>query len=59
MGQLKKESPRTPCTNAAAALSLGPVIIVVGIKKEKGKNSQKGKIRRERKGFPEIYDVVL
>ena len=37
----------------------GPVIIVVGIKKEKEKNSQKGKKRRERKGFPEIYDVVL
>ena len=38
---------------------MGPVIIVVGIKKEKEKNSQKGKKRRERKGFPEIYDVVL
>ena len=37
----------------------GPVIIVVGIKKEKEKNSQKGKKRRERKGFPKIYDVVL
>ena len=37
----------------------GPVLIVVGIKKEKEKNSQKGKKRRGRKGFPEIYDVVL
>ena len=30
----------------------GPVLIVVGIKKEKEKNSQKGKKKRERKGFP-------
>ena len=29
-----------------------PVLIVVGIKKEKEKNSQKGKKKRERKGFP-------
>ena len=37
----------------------GPVLIVVGIKKEKEKNSQKGKKKREKKGFPEIYHVVL
>ena len=37
----------------------GPVLIVVGIKKEKEKISQKGKKRRERKGFLEIYYVVL
>ena len=37
----------------------GPVLIVVGIKKEKEKNSQKGKKRREKKGFLEIYHVVL
>ena len=36
----------------------GPVLIVVGIKKEKEKNSQKGKKKRERKGFPQIYYVV-
>ena len=29
----------------------GPVLIVVGIKKEKEKNSQKGKKKREGKGF--------
>ena len=29
----------------------GPVLIVVGIKKEKEKNSQKGKKKREKKGF--------
>ena len=30
---------------------VGPVLIVVGIKKEKEKNSQKGKKKREGKGF--------
>ena len=30
---------------------MGPVLIVVGIKKEKEKNSQKGKKKREGKGF--------
>ena len=38
-----------------SSLSRGPVLIVVGIKKEKEKNSQKGKKRREKKGFLEIY----
>ena len=41
-----------PSIDKTAVQPFGPVLIVVGIKKEKEKNSQKGKKKRERKGFP-------
>ena len=46
-------------TDVCSVVMTGLVLIVVGIKKEKDKNSQKGKKRREKKRFLEIYHVVL